>query len=83
MQVLRRLAGESKARPDASSYLAAYMLGLVCHIGGSGVTGNQLSSSRGLEFLAVLVLLVPCNNQAAISRSFQVFWRSHPRRGLV
>ena len=28
------------------------MLGLVCHISDSGVAGNQLRSSRGLEFLA-------------------------------
>ena len=37
-----RLAGELKARPGASSNLAAYMLGLDCHIGDSGVAGPQL-----------------------------------------
>ena len=34
-------------------YLAAYMIGLVCHIGDSSVTGSKLRSSRRLEFLAV------------------------------
>ena len=38
------------------------MLGLVCHIGDSSVAGNQLRSSRRLDFLAVLVLLVPGTN---------------------
>ena len=40
----RRLAGELKARPGASSYLAACMLGLVCHIVDLTVVGNQLRS---------------------------------------
>ena len=56
----------SRSRGRVISYLAAYalglVLGLVCHIGDSGVAGNQLRSSRVLEFLAVLVLLVPCTN---------------------
>ena len=38
------------------------VLGLVWHIGDSDVAGNQLRFSRMLEFLAVLVLLVPCTN---------------------
>ena len=41
-------------------------LGLVCNIGDSGVVENQLRSSRMLEslvVLVVLVLLVPCTNQ--------------------
>ena len=32
-------------------------------------------------FLAVLVLLVPCTNR--FLGPFRIFWRSHPRRGLV
>ena len=46
------------------------VLGLVCHIGDSIVVGNQLHSSRILEFLVVLVvlvLLVPCTNQISDS----------------
>ena len=42
------------------------VLSLVCHIGDSSVVGNQLRSSRMLEFLVVLVLLVllvPYTNQ--------------------
>ena len=39
-----RLASEPKARPDDCFYLSAYMLGYVCHIGGSSVTGNHLRS---------------------------------------
>ena len=38
----------------------------VCHIGDSGVVGNQLRSLRMLEFLVVLVVhvfLVPCTNK--------------------
>ena len=35
------------------------MLGLVCHIGDSGVAGNELRFSCILDFLAVLVLFVP------------------------
>ena len=42
----RRLAGESKPRPGASSYLAAYMLGLICHIGDSSVAGNHFDPCR-------------------------------------
>ena len=38
------LAGKPKVRPDASSYLAAYMLSLVCHVGDSVVTGKLLRS---------------------------------------
>ena len=38
------------------------MLGLVCHTGDSSVAGNQLRSSRRLDFLAVLALLVPCTS---------------------
>ena len=57
----------SRRRGRVFSYLAAYVLGLVlglvCHIGDSSVAGNQLRSSRMLEFLAVLALLVPCTNQ--------------------
>ena len=45
------------------SYLAAYMLGLVCNIGDSSVAGNQLRSSCMPDVLAVLVLLVPCTNR--------------------
>ena len=49
----------SRRRGRVFSYLAAYVLGLVlglvCHIGDSSVAGNQLRSSRMLEFLAVLV----------------------------
>ena len=36
------------------------MLGLVCHIIDSSVAENQLRTSCVLDFLAVLVLLVPC-----------------------
>ena len=39
------------------------VLGLVSHIGDSSVAGNQLRSSPLLEFLAALVLLVPCTSQ--------------------
>ena len=42
------------------------VLGLVFHIGHSRVVENQLRSSRMLEFLVVLVVLVflvPCANQ--------------------
>ena len=42
----RRLAGEPKARPDASSFLAAYIDGLVCHICDSGVAGDHLRPCR-------------------------------------
>ena len=58
------------------------VLGLVCHIGDSSVAGNQLRSSRMLEFLAVLVLLVPCTNLLFFG-PLRFFWRSHPRRELV
>ena len=58
------------------------MLGLVCHIVDSGVAGNRFRSSRGLDFLAVLVLLVPCTKLLFLG-PFRIFWRSHPRRGLV
>ena len=34
-----------------------------------------------LGFLAVLVLLVPCANR--FLGPFSIFWRIHPRRGLV
>ena len=52
------------------------VLDLICHIGDSSAAGNKLRSSRMLEFLAVLVLLVPCTflffmYQSAISRSFR------------
>ena len=50
----RRLSGEPKARPGLF-YLAAFMPGLVWHIGDLSVAGNQLHSSRRLEFLAVPV----------------------------
>ena len=62
-------------------YLAAYVLGLVCHINDSSVAGNQLRSSCMPDFLAVLVLLVPWINR--FLGPFMIFWRSHPRRGLV
>ena len=54
-ECLPRSAGwrVSRRRGRIFSYLAAYMLGLACHIGDSSVAGNQLRSSRGLEFLAV------------------------------
>ena len=58
---LRRLAGEPKARPGASSYLAAYMLGLVCITGDSSVAGDHLRSSRRLLSLAVLVYVFFCD----------------------
>ena len=50
----------SRRRGQIFTYLALapYMLGLVCHLGDSGVAGNQLRCSRWLDFLAVLVLLV-------------------------
>ena len=54
----------SRRRGRFFSYLAVYVLGLVlglvCHIGDSSAAGNELRSSRMLEFLAVLDLLVPC-----------------------
>ena len=71
----------SRRRGRISFYLAAYMLGLVCHIGDSGVAGNQLRSSCMPDFLAALVLFVPCINR--FLGPFMIFWRSHPRRGLV
>ena len=56
----------SRRRGRIFSYLAAYVVGLVhgpvCHIGDSSVAGNQLHSPRMLEFLAVIVLFVPCTN---------------------
>ena len=76
----------SRRRGRVFSYLAAYVsglvLGLVCHISDSSVAGNQLFSSRMLEFLAILVLLVPCTNLLFLG-PLRIFWRSHPRRGLV
>ena len=57
------------------------MLGLLGNPGDSGVAGNQLRSSRMRGFLAVLVLIIPCANR--FLGPFRVFWRSHPRRGLV
>ena len=72
----------SRRRGRIFSYLAAGMLGLVCHILGMSVAGNQLRSSRRPDFRAVLVLLFPCAN--LLFRSpFRIFWHSHPRRGLV
>ena len=76
----RRLAGEPKARLDLFSQ-AAYMLGLVCHIGDSSVAGNKLRSSRWLEFPAVLVLLVPCTNQSTISRFLKDILACPPPQG--
>ena len=58
------------------------VFGLVCHGGDSSVAGNQLRSSRMLEFLAALVLLVPCTNPLSLG-PFRILWRSHPRGGLV
>ena len=78
----RRLVVEPKARLGAPSYLAAYMLGLVSHIGDSGVAGNQLRSSRRPDFLVVLVRFVACSNLLFLG-SFRRFWRSHYRRRLV
>ena len=49
----------SRRRGRIYLYLAAYILGLVCLIGDPGVAGNQLLFSRRLDFLAVLVLIVP------------------------
>ena len=43
--------------------MLGHVLGLVCHIGDSSAVGNQFRSSRMLEFLVVLVLLVPYTNQ--------------------
>ena len=80
-EVQRRLAGEPKARPGTPSYLAACMLGLVCHIGDSSAAGNHFRSSRMPGFLAVLAPHVPCINR--FLGPFRIFWRSHPRRGLV
>ena len=48
--------------PSAASRLAAYLLGLLCHRGDSGVAG----------FLAVLVLLVPCTIR--FLGPLRVFW---------
>ena len=57
------------------------MLGLVLdlawHIANSSVAGNKLRSSRMLEFLAVLVLLVPCTT----SWSFQDILAQPPPQG--
>ena len=65
-----------RSRGRFFSYLAAYVLGLVlglvCHIADSSVAGNQLRSSRMLEFLAVLVLLVLCANLVFFS-PFRIF----------
>ena len=72
----------SRRRGRVFSYLAPCMLGLVCHIGDSSVAVNQLGSSRWLDFLALLAPLIPCTNLLLL-RSFRLFWRSHPRRGLV
>ena len=71
----------SRRRGPVFSYLAAYMLGLVCRIGDSSVAGNQLQSLCMPAFLVVLVLLVQCINR--FLGPFRTFWRSHPRRGLV
>ena len=71
----------SRRRGRIFSYLAAFILGLVCHIGDSGVAGNKLRSSCVLDFLAVLVLLVLCANLLFLG-PFRIFWRRHPRRGL-
>ena len=62
------------------------MLGLVCHIGDSSVAGNQLRSSRMLEFLAVLVLLVPYINQISDFRlgskqsGARIWTQNHPQQ---
>ena len=53
------------------------VLGLVWHISNSSVAGNRLRSSRMLEFLAVLVLLVPCTT----SWSFQDILAQPPPYG--
>ena len=58
------------------------MLGLFCHIGDSSAAGKLLRSKGLLEFLAVYVLLVPCTN-LLFHGPFGIFWRIHPRRGLV
>ena len=54
----------SRRRGRIFSYLAEYVLGLVLglvwNIGDSSVAGNKLRSSRMLESLAALVLLVSC-----------------------
>ena len=67
----------SRRRGLVFSYLAAYVLGLVCHIGYSSVAGNQLRSSRMLELLAPLVLLVPCTNVLFLF-SFRIFGAATP-----
>ena len=69
----------SLRRGRVFSYLAAYMLGLVCHIGDSGVAGNQLRCSRMLEFLAVLILLVPCTNLLFLGPS-RIFGAATPSK---
>ena len=71
----------SRRRDRIFTYLAAYVLGLFCHIGDSSVAGNQLRSSRMTDVLAVLALLVPCIN--LFLGPFRVLRRSHPRRGVV
>ena len=63
------------------SYLAAYMLGLVCHIGESGVAGNKLRSSCMPDFLAALVLLPPCPRYQSVSWSFQDILAQSPPQG--
>ena len=78
----------SRRRGRIFSSLAAFVLGLVlglvCHIGDSGVAGTLLRSSLIPDFLAVLVLLVPCTNLLLLLLGpFRMFWRSHPRRVLV
>ena len=73
----------SRRRGRIFSYLAAYMLGLVCHIGDSSVAGNQLRSSRRLESLPFPC--PPCPMYQSIYYffgPFRIFWRSYPRRGL-
>ena len=61
-------------------YLAAYMLGLVRHIRDSSVDESQFRSSCILDFLSVLVLLVPSTNR--ILGLFGIFKRRRPGRGL-
>ena len=73
-------SGGWRARSD-HSYLAANILGLVCHINDSDVTEYQLRSSCMPNFLDVLVLLVTYINR--FLGPFRIFWRSHSRRVLV
>ena len=49
-------------------------------MGDSSVAGNKHRSSRMLDFLTDLVLLVPCTNLLFLG-PFSIFWRRHPRRG--